>query len=258
MGSRYGDDYRRSGPDLAFRDAPPGPRWDSERFSREREERYSRAPPVMERERVHIEDRYGPRGERFDERIFAEERYGPPARRPERRYYEENDFIETRRAPAADAIVPYRRREEAPPRPGLLRRQSSLDTFDRRPPVRRYDYEEDIRQAPVKIPLSPRRGTPPNRYGPRHAERDIEEIRIAEPDYYGDEEYRNYREREWTRIRRRSNDSEVRERIDEEIIEEKPFPRKGKTRMPRRLVHTRAIIELGYPYEEEVSYNSRV
>lgn len=31
------------------------------------------------------------------------------------------------------------------------------------------------------------------------------------------------------------------------------FPKRGKTRMPARLVSKRAIIDLGYPFEEEVS-----
>ena len=30
------------------------------------------------------------------------------------------------------------------------------------------------------------------------------------------------------------------------------FPKKGKTRMPARLVSKKAIIDLGYPFEEEV------
>jgi hypothetical protein len=29
--------------------------------------------------------------------------------------------------------------------------------------------------------------------------------------------------------------------------------RKGRTKLPKRLAHKAAIIELGYPYEEEVS-----
>lgn len=33
---------------------------------------------------------------------------------------------------------------------------------------------------------------------------------------------------------------------------ESPFPKSGKTRMPARLVSRRAIIDLGYPFEEEV------
>jgi hypothetical protein len=34
------------------------------------------------------------------------------------------------------------------------------------------------------------------------------------------------------------------------------FPKRGKTRMPARMVSKRAIIELGYPFEEEVSVTS--
>jgi len=33
---------------------------------------------------------------------------------------------------------------------------------------------------------------------------------------------------------------------------EKPFPRRGKTRMPKRLVHTRILEDFHYPYYEEV------
>lgn len=45
------------------------------------------------------------------------------------------------------------------------------------------------------------------------------------------------------------------ESVRETIIEEKekPYPRRGKTRMPKRLVHTKVLYDLGYPYYEEVS-----
>ncbi|OQD92698.1 hypothetical protein PENSOL_c038G02133 [Penicillium solitum] len=33
--------------------------------------------------------------------------------------------------------------------------------------------------------------------------------------------------------------------------EEKPYPRKGKTRVPRHVVHIHAIMDLGYPFKEE-------
>jgi hypothetical protein len=87
----------------------------------------------------------------------------------------------------------------------------------------------------------------------RHVERDeYEDIRIAEPEYYGDEEYRHLRDRDHDRLarrmRRRSTDELFRER---EKVVEKTYPRKGKTRMPRRLVHIRAVNKLGYPYVEE-------
>ena len=263
MGSRYGGDYRSPPPG----DYGRGSRWDADRFARE-----SRAPPVMERDRFERDryyDNYSPRGPgperfrespRYDERVIIEEkeRYAPP-RRPERRYYEEEE-IDYRRSPAAGAMVPFRREEPPPPRPGLLRRQSSLDFYDRKP-ARRYEEYERHEPYRVPVPIPPRRPTPPRYSIP---EREFEEIRIAEPDYYGDEEYRNIREREWTTSRSRrprsrsSSASEKSERTaktsKEEFVEiEKPFPRKGKTKMPKRLVHTRAVIELGYPYEEEVS-----
>jgi hypothetical protein len=93
----------------------------------------------------------------------------------------------------------------------------------------------------VPAPPPPRRRSPP-----RYNEREVyEEIRIAEPEYYGDEEYRDIRDRDRMADRRRSS-SAARHR------EEKPYPRKGKTRLPRKLAHTHAISELGYPYKEEV------
>lgn len=259
-GSHAGSDYRSPPPPASHAGGGGGGgggRWDAERFARE-----SRAPPVMERERFEERDRYyndryaerGPERSRppVDERIVFEERerFAPP-RRPERLYYEEEEF-DFRRAPPAGAIVPYARREEPPPRPGLLRRQSSLDFYDRKP-ARRFDQLDPDYRIPVRIP--PRRPTPPRYEPPRYAERDFEDIRIAEPDDYGHEEFRNYREREWSTSRRRhrsrSSSSSGTEK-GEPVEIEKPFPRKGKTRMPKRLVHTRAIIELGYPYEEEV------
>lgn len=284
MGSRYDDGYRSS----VGRGPPPGPplgpqpsaRWDSERFSRESEDRY-RGPPVMEREREvsidfgrrYDDDRYAAPArpiESIDERYYHEERYGPPARRPERRYYDDDDYYESRGPPPGGAMIPYRpQRPSAPPRPGgLLRRQSSLDTFDRRP-LRRYDYDErdDLRSRPppvIPIPVPPAR-SPPRYSHPRHAAREYDDIRVAEPEYYGDEEFRGYREREWTRERSRrrstsrhrsasrrrsasssSSDKEV------EVPKIKAYPRKGKTRMPKRLAHTKVLFDLGYPFYEEV------
>ena len=259
--SRYGGDPRYSAGSHPYREGPP--RWDADRFTREREVRYS-GPP--ERDNPYegygrrMEDRFAspPRREsrpQVEERtIFAEERYGPPGRRVDRKYWEEDEIYESR--PPQGAMVPYRpsRPEGPPPRPGLIRRQSSLDTFDRKP-SRRYDeYErEDVRPPPPRIPVPlPPRAPSPRRYDqPRYAEREYERE--------GDE-YR-YKEREWTSYRQR-NDSGSREREresvrEEEVIEEvgeyeKPFPRRGKTRMPRRLVHTKVLYEMGYPFYEEV------
>ena len=72
---------------------------------------------------------------------------------------------------------------------------------------------------------------------------------IQEPGRFGDDGFREYKEREWiTRRRRNSSGSRSRDRggfreeIREEIREEKPYPRRGKTRMPKRLVHTKSAV----------------
>lgn len=237
-----------------------GERWNAERFNRERGGRQ-----VIERDHFEEYDRYAPprapveefhsppprvaRAERFEERdrFFEEERFGPPARRSggrQQRYYEEEDIdtFETSPEPLGRRGHEARR---APPRPGIIRRQSSLDTFDRKP-LPRYPREPP---EVIAIPAPGRRRRSPPRY-----ERDFEEIRIAEPDYYGDEEFRGYKEREVSTVRRRrAAEPEFEERESFEVEEEEPFPRKGKTRMPGKLVNKRAIIELGYPFEEEVS-----
>ena len=270
-------------------------RWDPERFSRERYER-SRGPPIVERERFFEErDRYGGgesrvressvdevyfgRGGRGapvrfkeEDRYFKEEKFSRPMPSrprggPGRYYDEEGDdlegspnrgqmipFSETRRKSITEkfASPPPRR---AAPRPTFIRRQSSLDTFDRKPMPRYGDRARFEPPEVIPVPLPRRRRSPP-----RYMERDYEEIRVAEPEYYGDEEFRGYTEREI--VRRRRAPSEVRERevfeereeIREEVVEEeKPeYPKRGKTKMPMRLINKRAIIELGYPFEEEV------
>ena len=252
MGSRY-DGPRYPSGDLGYGRGEAPPRWDADRFAREREVRYN-GPPVAERPYEgygrRMEDRYARREEpRFEEKYFEEERYGPPARRVEKKYYEEDEVYDSR-GPPAGALVPYRsRREEPPPpRPGLLRRQSSLDTFDRKQPRRYEEYDREEIRGPPPMPAPPR--------GPR----------FAEPMYereYDDRNYR-YKEREWVSQRHRDEREEreeresVRESIhEEEVIEdygerEKPFPRRGKTRMPRRLVVEDVLYDLRYPFHYEV------
>lgn len=256
--SRYGD-YDGPG-----RREPE--RWDPERFNRERGGRQQ----ILERDIYEEHDRFVPaprrpqkacddfdyppppgrRGERAVEKdhFFAEERYGPPARRAPRHkhYYEEEEIDSFEESPdrGAGRMMPFDRgfpARRAPPRPGMIRRQSSLDTFDRKP---RYPREPP---EIIKMP-APRRPRTPPRY-----EREIDDIRIAEPDYYGDEEFRGYKEREVIIDRRRGGPDGFEEKETFEIEEEKPFPRRGKTRMPGRLVNTRAVIELGYPFEQEAS-----
>ena len=255
--SRYRPDPRYSAGDLAYREAPPQ-RWDRDSFARERD---YRGPPGGDRP-SYDDYRSPPRAaapvyER--ERFYEEDRYGPQGQRTERRYFEEDDYYREDPRASRGAMIPFapeRPARPAPPvRPGqLIRRQSSLDTFDRRP-QRRYDDYNDRRP-------------PPGRYNrPGQGGADFDEVRIQDPEQYGDNGFREYREREWVRSRRRSNSgsrsrsrdrrSEHREEIREEKIE-KPYPRKGKTRMPRRLVHTKVLYDLGYPYYEEVSEDSRI
>ncbi|KAL2368466.1 hypothetical protein BDBG_00637 [Blastomyces gilchristii SLH14081] len=226
-----------------------GGRWDAGRFFREREERQE--PQARER-RTQIVDRPPPAERRrrdVDELLqAAHERFGPPARRPGRTYNDEH------LVPSSGAMIPFREREErdrSPPvRPQLLRRQSSLDTFDRAAARRGYDkYDREDYGPPVTpVPVPHRRRTPPT-----HEKVDFEEIRVAEPEYYGDEEYHRIRMRDRSVTPRPRGRSIPPSPQPVEVREIRPStaPRRGKTRMPKRLVHPRAIIDLGYQYEEE-------
>jgi hypothetical protein len=132
------------------------------------------------------------------------------------------------------------------------------------------------------LPVRKALGPPPRRF---EEEREYyEDIKVAEPDFYGDDEFRGYpervREREIIRSRRRSKSKESRgggrsvkgsvkgsvrggsvasssrsssssSRSSFETVRNE-FPKKGKTRMPARLVSKKAIIDLNYPFEEEV------
>ncbi|KAL4875303.1 hypothetical protein BJY04DRAFT_202413 [Aspergillus karnatakaensis] len=161
-----------------------------------------RGAAVLDRPPRRVEDQL-----RWDSRLQETDRYGPPARRPSR-HYEDDDHLRH-----AGALVRHERRhaESPPPRPRMLRRQSSLDTYDRLP-TRKVD--EYYRGYLPKGAPSP----PPLRRRPRREE--FEAIRVPE-------------------------------RESRYVEEVKPYPRKGKTRMPRKLVHPRAIKEFGYPFEDE-------
>ncbi|KAK5119588.1 hypothetical protein LTR85_007417 [Meristemomyces frigidus] len=294
--SRFGGPGRSSADELAYGDIPQ--RWDRDRF-----ERFgARGPPPQrfqedyryeERDRpgrreVAVADRIDERGPagRFEERdrYFEEDRYAPGAGRPQRKRTDRELFGDVDpRELAGMAMTPYRRKSvsrpdldidieidrRAPPRPGILRRQSSLDTFDRRP-APRYNEEDEYRMAPyTPVPLPIRR--------PR--EEAFEEIR------YRDHEPEDYREveiqRERSVHRRRpaksvkstktksvttrqtspsSASSESFEEIEKEdsiresIAETARRVKKGKTRMPKRLVRREAILDLGYPFDEEEDF----
>ncbi|RYP75893.1 hypothetical protein DL771_002157 [Monosporascus sp. 5C6A] len=294
--------------DLAY-----GERWDKDRFLSERDRE-------RERDRIEERDRYISRGppprvrdvspDRPERRAAATRPSYPwedDHPRPRERRYGDDDR-RARRSPPIELerdverrLVIDRERERnyressppppRPPRPGmLLRRQSSLDTFDRRPMPRLYDRDEpgpparrgDYRPDPYEpIPLPRSRALPPPR---TYAERDYEEIKISDPDRYGNEEYHTYpdrlREREYVRTRRRRSSSRTsRARTHRTssrrsssrtsttsssssssssssggttVTAKSEYPKKGKTRIPARLVSTRALIDLGYPFIQEV------
>ncbi|WZH49316.1 Actin cortical patch protein [Fusarium acuminatum] len=284
-------------------------RWDRDRFERARGEQSSsrfdddRSYTRSTRGRDHSDERHDRRPGRgyYDEddmvrdrRYYGDEpRYPQPERERERErerdapppWARRTDVLERERE------RDYPRRASPPRRPGFLRRQSSLDTFDRRPgflhhreeypaPARREDVRprdhrdprDDYRAPPyMPIPLPKSRGLPPPRkYGDEY----YDDIKIAEPDYYGDEDYRSMpervREKEYTRSRKsrgRSRDSRstrTRSVRSESVSSssrsssssggttvKSEYPKKGKTRIPAKLVSKRALIDLGYPFFEE-------
>ncbi|WPG99387.1 Hypothetical protein R9X50_00220100 [Acrodontium crateriforme] len=284
--------------DLAYGEVPQ--RWDRDRF-----ERFGRGPPPGRYEediRITESDR-GPRRDftltidergpgRERERFFEEDRYtSRPRRRTDRELFGDVDPREI----ANMALTPYLRkstsREEinverrgSLPRPGLLRRQSSLDVFDRKPG--RY-YERDEYRVPPYVPV-------PLPYYRRGDE--FEDIRYREnygrPEAYREVEiqrersvHRNKAKSEAPSESGRSRKSkaktvkskskasssssssssseeeilEIKETIKEDSIHEsivdtvKKF-KKGKTRMPKRLVRREAIMDLGYPFDEEEDF----
>jgi hypothetical protein len=276
--------------------AARGERWDRDRFDYERADRGR-----------YEDDRYYMRGGRGG-REHSEERFDRGYRRAyeddlvrDRRYHDDEPRFAPRREPPPPAPEYERRRvmeqerdrdfyrdDYAPRRPPVLRRQSSLDTFDRRggrhfyeheerygPPARREDIYRDDHRAPpyTDIPLPKTKALPPPR---RPGERYYEDIRVAEPDF-GEDDHRPYPERveqrEIVRTRRRrdsreSSSTRTRTRRGSSpsstttsrsssssggTTVRSEYPKKGKTRIPVRLVSKRALIDLGYPFIEEVS-----
>lgn len=279
--SRFGGRHLSS--DLAYGEEPN--RWDRDRF-----ERFRARGPEEQRETIRIQERDSPRrtdirieerdtrrapGRTYDERdfdFFEEERYGPPARIPRHRRSDRELFGDIDPRDVAERqLAPYRRKSIVEreidinhierPRPGLVRRQSSLDTFDRRPMRRERD---EYRIPPnVPIPLPVRRS--PSRRGGYEEFEDIH-YRDYSPHGYRDVEIMRERSKVRKRNRARSDlrsistRSSSSESFEEVSRHSSPGPetkvgKKGKTRMPKRLVRKEAIIQLGYPFEEEVSTN---
>lgn len=239
------------------------------------EDRQRRGPMVMERERFREDDRYSQPARRRTE-IFEESTPSEVANRalaPYRRQsVVEKDINIDIDIDRRESRAPVARR---PARPQYIRRQSSLDTYDRRPLPRfgdleRYEREEihhhhhhDNRpehrlpaNVPIPLPVRQRRQSPPRRF-----EDDFEEIRYDDRSGRG-RDREDYREvevhREKSKMRRSKSVAKSTRSSSISSFEEIQPPRanfgkKGRTRMPKRLVKKQAVIELGYPFEEEVS-----
>jgi len=257
--------YRRTDDDLAYGNLPPTERWDAGRFNRESQQ-YRQAPVIEQRPPYESARRREPREPAYyeDDRYFHEQRESGPRGTRDRQFFEEDEYYDPRATQGA--MVPFRparpARPAAPPRPTMIRRQSSVDRFDfdRR---RERQYERDDYRPP---PPRPRDGR-----NSRYEINIYDDVKVQDPEYYGDDGFREYKEREWIRTRSRHDSpspdrrapTEISlarppERVEETIVQkemivEKPYPRKGKTRMPKRLVHTRVLFDLGYPFYEEVS-----
>lgn len=279
--------YRSSAPDLA------------ERRDRDRD----RDRFLYERDR----DRYGDIRERFeedDDHVYTRAPAAPPPPPVRERSvprYREEDFRrrvyedDIRRRPSSP---PRRFRSPSPPprRPGgpLLRRPSSLDTFERKEKIY-YEHERERNYSPpppqrrgefrappyVDIPLPRHKALPP----PRLREKEYyDEIRVSDPDRFGDDEFHRgglVREKKVVKTRRRSVSRDRESRTTRSFrsssrsssstsssssssghssgtrttttitTKRSEYPKKGKTRIPARLISMRALIDLEYPFVEE-------
>ena len=322
--------YRSSTSDLSRFDEGPrrgggGERWDRERFERMRggDGGGGRGGGGGGRDdydhfRFTEHDRF-PGGRRDIDIHEDYDRRGPPARVAERERFREDERFDrparrrtdlfeepTPSEIANKALAPYRRKSvvekdldiqiRRPTRPQYIRRQSSLDTFDRRPPPRFSEYEREEWRPPANVPIplpirEQRRRSPERRFRDdydediRYRESERERDRGRDFDEYREIDIRKEREREREprgrdfeefrevevkreKSKRRRSRSRAARSIaatsvrssstssfeDVSVDRKVEKGRKGKTRMPKRLVKRQAVIDLGYPYEEEVSH----
>lgn len=297
--------YRSSTGHLDRFEEPPrgaAERWDREKFERIRRgggpasSAGGRGRDDYDHFRLHEHERY-PGGHRDLDIHEDRRRPGPPVL--EREIFHDDRFERPPLPPrphelfheptpteiANQALTPYRRRSVTekdisiavnigeqhrsarPQRPGYIRRQSSLDTFDRRPLPRyaeleRHEYRSSS-NAPIPLPIRERRRSPPRRF----YEDEYDEVRSEDRSSRGREResYREgYREGyrevevhlEKSRVRRSKSVAKSTRSSSISSFEEIQPPRatwgkRGKTRLPKRLARKQAIIELGYPFEEE-------
>lgn len=254
-------------------------------YDRERPDPYRRPPRGVYRSPSPSPDRgYGRRAPRFHDDLDSDD--GRPYHRDEPRYMRaprrepSPDFFSraSRRDPSPE-FEPQRYHERerereyfrspSPPpfrRPAPLRRQSSLDTYDRPrgndlrflereeypPPARR----EDIRASYGAMPL-------PRSRGPRPLELDEESFR-GRPH----RDHDRLREKEVVKVRGRDSAGSVTTRTrtsrssSSTSKETSPsratsvrseYPKRGKTKIPSKLLSKRALMDMGYPFLDEVS-----
>lgn len=230
----------RSGPlvRMPIRDrlAPPEPRYG--------------APERVERRRYHEED---------DEREVIRESGRPrdgrrleELRETRERYHEEDDeySASTRPRPRNHSFGAIERR----PRYDEYERERERDTrdFRERDVYERDVYERDVRQreeyrAPAPAPRAP---PPETRFNERYYEDvEVDYAPRRRPEAY---EYERIRE---TEVERRRSPSAVSSASSESHAPSatRKHTKKGSTRIPKKLGSRRAVVELGYPYSEEVS-----
>ena len=192
------------------------------------------------------------------------------------------DFVSrsSRRAPSPD-FEPRRRyerelereyvRSPSPPpfrRPAPLRRQSSLDTYDRPrgndlrflerreeygPPARREDIRASYGAAPLPRDRMPRplefddefRGRP-RREHDRFREKEVVRVRGGGKESAGSVTTRTKSSRSSSSSSRETSPSRATSVRSE-------YPKRGKTKIPGKLVSKRALMDMGYPFLDEVS-----
>lgn len=267
-------------------------------YERGRPDPYRRPPPRAYHSPSPSPDRvrYERRAPRFHDDFESDDGYD--ARRPH--YRDEPRFsrppprspspeFEPRRFVDREREREYvRERSPTPPprRPAPLRRQSSLDTYDRPrgndlgflerdrydrhrgggglsfldreeygPPARREDVHPSYGQMPV--PRSRSRATRPldfddESFRGRHAP-DLDRVREREVVRVG---HRGSRSRASMsrRTRSSSGSSTSRETSPSRATSVRSdYPKRGKTKIPGKLISKRALIDMGYPFLDEVS-----
>ena len=252
-GFGYADNLRRGG----------GESWDRDRFER-------------------VGRQMGDRGG------FGGRQYRPTRVEEPDPYYDEEPHYSRPRRPAfldepsedvaSRALAPYRRKSiherdadipsRRPPRPQYIRRQSSLDTFDRRPLPRYGDhiYEGEYHEhghAPIALPV---RSREPNMYAPprQYREHEYESVHYhhhdsSDSDSHAKISIHQDRSRAARSVKAKtvrsssSSSSSSSSGVTTTTRASHKVGKRGKTRIPKRLVRKEVIINFGYPYEEEVS-----